>query len=382
MKVKLAEQSISKQEVSDLIEWLQNTDRYTKGEQTLLFEKEWSEWVGMPYSIFVNSGSSANLLIFLSLLYSDKLKNKKVILPAVSWATTVAPAIQFGFEPILCDCDPEDFGLSVEDFESLCEQHRPSFAVLVHVLGHANKMKQIREICDKYDVHLIEDACEAPGSKLGNNNLGSMGLASSFSFFYGHQMSTIEGGMVSTKDRDLYNVMLSVRSHGWLRDNEPYFRKRHLEKHDISDFDSKYFFVFPGLNIRSTDLSAFIGRLQIKKIDSFTETRNKNYERYANILGSKTRIQRSDTNLVSSLGFGIVNENRDKIVKELNANNVETRPLICGSIQEHPFWNTRYEKRPLPNASVLHKNGFYVPCHQNMSSEEVDFICQLILKNL
>jgi dTDP-4-amino-4,6-dideoxygalactose transaminase len=122
--------------------------------------------------------------------------------------------------------------------------------------------------------------------------------------------------------------------------------------------------------------------MQIKKIDSFVEIRNRNYQRYADVLKNKTRIQQSGTDLVSSLGFAVIDENRESIINDLNINDIEVRPLICGSIQEHPFWNTRYEKRSLPNAAVVHKNGFYVPCHQNMSLKEVDYICQLILKNL
>jgi len=239
-------------------------------------------------------------------------------------------------------------------------------------------MKEILEICEKYDVILIEDACEAPGSKYAGQKLGTFGLASSFSFFYGHQMSTIEGGMVSTNDRDFYNVMLSIRSHGWLRDNEEYFRQRFLEKYNVSDFESQYFFVFPGLNIRSTDLNAFLGRKQILKMDSYVAARSENYNKYYNKLKDKMWVQKSECQPVSSMGFSIISENRNKIVASLTAAGVECRPLICGSIQEHPFWNERYQKRDLPNASLVHKSGFYVPCHQGMSDREIDFICNLV----
>ena len=300
------------------------------------------------------------------------------MVPSVSWVTSVSPAIQLGFEPLLCDCNLDDLGFSVDDFEHLCKTHKPSAAMMVHVLGHSNKMKEILEICEKYDVILIEDACEAPGSKYAGQKLGTFGLASSFSFFYGHQMSTIEGGMVSTNDRDFYNVMLSIRSHGWLRDNEEYFRQRFLEKYNVSDFESQYFFVFPGLNIRSTDLNAFLGRKQILKMDSYVAARSENYNKYYNKLKDKMWVQKSECQPVSSMGFSIISENRNKIVASLTAAGVECRPLICGSIQEHPFWNERYQKRDLPNASLVHKSGFYVPCHQGMSDREIDFICNLV----
>ena len=381
MKVNLAEQIIDDSDIAQLINWLKNTKHYTKGPETVKFEKEWSNWLGAKYSVLVNSGSSANLLMFLALLYSDRLKNKKVIVPAVSWVTTVSPAIQLGFESFICDCDEDDLGFSVEHFEELCKKHNPSAAIVVHVLGHAGKLRKIREICAEYDVILLEDACEAPGSVYNGQKVGNLGLASSFSYFYGHQMSTIEGGMVSTNDRDFYNLLLSLRSHGWLRDNEEYFKKDHLSKYNITDFESNYFFVYPGLNVRSTDLNAYIGRNQLKKMDSFVERRNANYNRFYENLKDHFWVQKSQTETVSSLGFGLMTDNRKKITEELIKNEIECRPLICGSIQEHPFWTltNKFEKSYLPNADKVHKNGLYVPCHQSMTDKEVDFICQTLL---
>jgi CDP-4-dehydro-6-deoxyglucose reductase, E1 len=162
--IKLADKNIEDNDINELIQWLTKTDRYTKGEQTKKFEQEWSDWQQSEYSVFVNSGSSANFLVVAALLYSGFLRNKKVIVPAVSWATTVSPAIMLGMEPILCDADKDNLGLSIEDFERLCREHRPAMAILVHVLGHANHMSEIIEICEKYDVILIEDTCEAYGS--------------------------------------------------------------------------------------------------------------------------------------------------------------------------------------------------------------------------
>ena len=380
--IRLAEKIIDRDDIDRLKEWLDTSDRYTKGHQTEMFEKEWSEWVGCKHSVFVNSGSSANLLIVMSLLYSGRLKNNKVIVPAVSWATTVAPVIQLGMEPLLCDADEEDLGLCVADFERLCREHNPSVAMLVHVLGHANKMKQILKICEKYDVLLVEDTCEAYGSQYQNKKLGGFGIASTFSFFYGHQMSTIEGGMVSTNDQELYNIMISIRSHGWLRDNDEYFREKYFKKYGMDDkFNHKYFFVFPGLNIRNTDLSAFIGRGQLKKMDSFVHLRNANYNAFLNNLEDNVWVQKSDTQPVSALAFGIISKSKKKITDALIESNIECRPLICGSIQEHPFWYERYPKRDLPVATRVHVDGFYVPCHQNLTREQIDLISDIIVEN-
>jgi CDP-6-deoxy-D-xylo-4-hexulose-3-dehydrase len=373
--IRLAEKIIDNEDISNLVEWLQQSDRFTKGEQTLMFESEWSKWLGSKYSIFVNSGSSANLLVTLALLYSGRLRNNKVIVPAISWVTTVSPAMQLGMTPILCDADKDDLGLDVKHFERLCEEHKPSVAFLVHVLGHANKMKQILEICKKHDVLLIEDTCEAYGSEHLGQKLGTFGLASTHSFFYGHAMSTIEGGMVSTDDYDLFNLMLSLRSHGWLRDNDSLYRRKILDKYDMNEpFLENYFFVYPGLNIRNTDLNAFVGLGQMKKLDDYVSKRDKNYNLFLSNLEEHVWVQKSDTTLVSALSFGLMHENRMDIANALIDNNVECRPLICGSIQEHPFWYTRYDKVDLPNATKVHQLGLYVPCHQSMTEEQVDFI--------
>ena len=195
-------------------------------------------------------------------------------------------------------------------------------------------------------------------------------------------MSTIEGGMVSTNDQELYNIMLSVRSHGWLRDNEECFKERHLKRHVVDDFHYKYFFVYPGLNVRNTDLSAVIGINQMKKIDSFVDKRSRNYYRFVDNLKGKVWVQESNTDPVSALAFGLISKSRKEIVHALVQNGVECRPLICGSIQEQPFWYDRYPKRDLPNASRVHQHGFYVPCHQNMTLEEVDFVSNIILENI
>jgi len=381
--IRLAEKIIDNEDISNLVEWLQQSDRFTKGEQTLMFESEWSKWLGSKYSIFVNSGSSANLLVTLALLYSGRLRNNKVIVPAMCWVTTVSPAMQLGMIPILCDADKDDLGLDVKHFERLCEEHKPSVAFLVHVLGHANKMKQILEICKKHDVLLIEDTCEAYGSEHLGQKLGTFGLASTHSFFYGHAMSTIEGGMVSTDDYDLFNLMLSLRSHGWLRDNDSLYRRKILDKYDMNEpFLENYFFVYPGLNIRNTDLNAFVGLGQMKKLDDYVNKRDKNYNLFLSNLEEHVWVQKSDTTLVSALSFGLMHENRMDIANALIDNNVECRPLICGSIQEHPFWYTRYDKVDLPNATKVHQLGLYVPCHQSMTEEQVDFISDIIKDNV
>ena len=274
--IKLAQDTIDQNEINDLANWIKQNNQLTKGPLTKQFEKEFAEYIGTKYAVFVNSGSSANLLMYYACLEQGSLKNKKVIVPAISWITTLSPAIQLGFTPILCDADKEDLGLDLEHFEELCEKEKPALAIVVHVLAHLNKMDKIRSICQKYNVQLIEDACEALGSQNNGIKAGNFGLAGSFSFYYGHHISTIEGGMVVTNNRELYNIMLSIRSHGWSRDIEPEFETSWKASFDVDEFRNLYTFYYPGFNLRSTDLNAFLGLSQLKKMERIVSKRAAN----------------------------------------------------------------------------------------------------------
>jgi CDP-6-deoxy-D-xylo-4-hexulose-3-dehydrase len=279
-KIDLVKDTIDGDDIQKLISWLQTNPRLTKGELTVQFEKEWSDWLGKKYSVFVNSGSSANLAAIYGLLLSGKLKNNKIVVPAVSWVTTVTPAVQFGMEPIMCECDEENLGLNINHLKQIIEEHNPSCIILVHVLGFPNYMDEILELCKKHDIRLIEDTCESMGSEYNNKKLGTFGDLSTFSFYFGHHMSTIEGGMISTDDEDLYHILLSIRSHGWDRDLPKSKQVELREKYKIGNFRSLYTFYYPGFNLRATDLQAFIGLQQLNKLSTIIKNRNINYQRY------------------------------------------------------------------------------------------------------
>jgi len=379
-KIPLVKDTISKADIGKLSNWLTKDLQLTKGPLTIEFEKKWSEWNGSKYSIFVNSGSSANLLMIYALLLSGRLKNDKAIVPAVSWVTTVSPFIQYGMEPILCDCDEDDLGFDVAHFEKLCQEHRPSVAIMVHVLGHPNKMDEIMKICKKYDVILLEDCCEAHGSVYKGKKVGTFGIAGSFSFYYGHHMSTIEGGMVVTDDRELYNLMLSIRSHGWSRDLEPKYAQALKNKYNIDDFRDKYSFYHPGFNLRPTDLNAFLGIEQLKRLDKTVKKRERNYFRYKKILENHFWVQISEADVISSFSMGLQTPYLSEISEALEKASIETRPLVCGSIGEQPFWIERYGKTILPNATKVHNNGIYLPGNQSLSFKEIDFVCNILLE--
>ena len=216
--VKLADNTISEEEIRSLACWLQEGKQLTKGPLTREFEAEFAAYVGTKYSIMVNSGSSANLLMAYGLLEAGYLRNKKVIVPAVSWITTLSPFVQMGFECFLCDSDAQDLGVDLNHLEALLKKEQPALLILVHILGHPNQMDAIRGLCERHGCLVIEDACEALGSEYKGKKTGALSLAGSFSFYYGHHISSIEGGAITLSDDKLYSVMLSIRSHGWSRD--------------------------------------------------------------------------------------------------------------------------------------------------------------------
>ena len=370
-KIPLVKDTIDNNDIDVLINWLKTYPRLTKFDITIEFEKIWSKWLGVKYSVYINSGSSANLAMIYSLLQSNKLKNNKIIVPSVSWVTTVSPCIQFGMQPILCECDKDTLGLDVTHFEKLCKEESPSCVILVHILGFPNKMNEILDICNKYGVILLEDSCETVGSTYNNNKTGTFGLMSSFSFYFGHHMSTIEGGMICTDDKDLHNLLLSIRSHGWSRDLDVETQKQLKDEYNIDDFKSLYTFFYPGFNLRSTDLQAKIGIDQMNKIDEHNIIRNNNYKLYhENIFNDYWKINPVG-DFISNFNYPIIHPKKDEIVKKLIENNIECRPLVCGSIGRQPFWKKIYGETNFDFADMVDNYGLYIPNNHQITEEEM-----------
>ena len=380
-KINLVKDTIDFNDVKRLITWLETNPRLTKGDLTLEFEKKWSEWLGVKYSVFVNSGSSANLAAIYSLLLSGKLKNNKIVVPAVSWVTTVTPTIQVGMEPIMCDCNIDNLGLDINHLKEIIKNNNPSVIILVHVLGIPNHMDEILKLCKENDILLIEDTCESIGSKYNDKLLGTLGDLSTFSFYFGHHMSTIEGGMISTNDEDLYHILLSIRSHGWDRDLPKEKQNSLREKYGVDKFRSLYTFYYPGFNLRSTDLQAYIGLGQLEKLDMIVENRNKNFIRYKNeIKNTFWNVSPPEGSFISNFSFPIITKNIKELTEQLITNNIECRPLICGSINEHPFWYERYGKQNLPNSKLVHNYGLYLPNNHQMTDEEISKVIEVVNK--
>lgn len=372
LSIHLASETITQTELEAAASWMISGNRLTKGDQTLEFEKEFAKYVGSTYSVFVNSGSSANLLVAAALKESGRLKNLKVVCPAVSWVTTVTPFTHLGFQVILCDSNSENLGVDVTKLREIFEKERPAALAIVHVLGHPNDMAEIEKLCKEFEVILFEDTCEALGTTTtASKMLGTLGLAGSFSFYYGHHMSTIEGGMVVTDDFDFHQLMLSLRSHGWSRDLAPSVKEKLQQEHKIDDFRNFYTFYWPGFNFRSTDLQAFIGRNQLGRMNEIASTRARNHKVYADGLG-EFWTQKSKTQLLSSFAFGTAVKNRSEVADALRIEGIESRPLICGNLARHPFWLKNNPPSFLPIADFVHDFGMYLPNHAELTQPEVE----------
>tara|TARA_R110001606_G_scaffold139230_2_gene277715 strand:- start:1108 stop:2064 length:957 start_codon:yes stop_codon:yes gene_type:complete len=304
-------------------------------------------------------------------------RDAKIVVPSASWATDLSPVIQLGMTPILCDANLEDLSVDLDHLERIFKETSPDVLLLVSVLGLVPKMEKITELCEEYDVILLEDTCESMGSKYEDKKLGTFGLMSSFSTYFGHHMSTIEGGLICTDDEELYEVLKCIRSHGWDRDSSKEYSDHLRSSWDTSDFDALYTFYHSGFNLRSTDLQSFIGIGQIDKLDEICKKRNSNFKIYNELLSDFLPYIK-DNGFISNFAYPVITKDRDKIIKKLQDANIEVRPMICGSMGTQPFYVKRYGRKELPNVSMVDKYGFYIPNHPELTRKQINKIVKII----
>ena len=381
--ITLIKDTIDNKDVDNLIEWLKTYPRLTKGAKTLEFESQFAEWIGTKHAVFVNSGSSANLLMVYALKYLGALTNNKIVVPSLSWATDLAPVLQYDIEPVLVDCNLDNLSVDLEHLEEVFKTENPDAMILVSVLGLSPDIDKIVELCDKYNVILIEDNCESQGTKYKGKRLGNFGLMASFSTYFGHTMSTIEGGMITTNSDEIYNLLLQLRSHGWDRDLSKEKQTQLRDRHNVDDFSAFYTFYTPGFNLRSTDLQAVIGIEQLKKVDWMIDQRNRNFKKYISKLKDYIWVPKEiEDSFTGSFCIPIIAyspEQKQRMVKNLMDNNIECRPLICGSMGTQPFYTEIYVRKELANVSQVDDCGIYVPNHPQLTDSEIDLICKCII---
>ena len=274
MKYQLLENAFSKQDINEGIKVLKSK-KITMGKKTEKFEKYFAKKLGIKYALMVNSGSSANLLalsILVNPMYPRKLKkNDEVLIPAICWSTSLWPIVQNGLKPVFVDVDKDTLNISISDLEKKITKKTRAI-MCVHVLGISSNMKKIKEICKKNKIIVVEDTCESLGSKYENINLGTYGDFGTYSFYYSHQITSGEGGMIVCKNELDYNILKSLRSHGWSRNT--IFHKKF--KNRYKDLDENFLFINSGYNLRPTEIQAAIGHNQFKRINYFKKIRTAN----------------------------------------------------------------------------------------------------------
>jgi len=360
------------------------TTHVTMGPKVEAFEDRFCGALGYKIGVSNNSGSSANLLMLAALttpIYENRLlPGDEVILPALTWSTSLWPVIQRGLKPVFVDSDPETMNMRPDAIESAIGP-RTRAVMSVPVYGNPCDMDAIEDICKRRGLIHIEDCCESMGATYKGRSVGSFGLVSSFSFYFSHHITTLEGGICLTEDEDLADVMRIVRAHGWIRG------VKNMDKwaKDGPNYDKRFTFVGEGYNLRLTEPQAAMGLVQIDKLQYFVEARRAHAEfmkdrmtNYSDVL-----MPQRETEGAAHSWFGfpiLVSEkasfSRDEICTFLSARGVETRPIIAGNLVRHPGTNL-YDYREggsLEGADAVMDCGFALPCHQSLTREALEYM--------
>jgi CDP-4-dehydro-6-deoxyglucose reductase, E1 len=366
----------------------------TMGERCAQFEETFARYLGVKHAIFVNSGSSANLLAFFALANPEvesagrrRMKpGDEVLVPTVTWPTTVWPIVQAGAIPVLIDCDPETLQMCTDDLEFAVSDRTVAICP-VHVLGNAVPMKPIRELARKHDLWIVEDTCEALGTRHENRFVGTFSDVATFSFFFSHHISTIEGGMLVTDQDDLGELLRGLRAHGWTRD----LRNREAAEAAHPDLDPRYLFTNTGFNVRPTEINAAFGLTQLPRLDDFNRRRvevaARWNESFAPLARSGTLLPMKPTAGTDPTWFGFPvvcrdSETRDGLREHLESAGIETRPIICGNLARQPAMQRIPHRipRPLTGADRVMDCGLYWGSHPLMTDDDVDYVARTVRK--
>jgi len=367
--------------------FIKDSKMLTMGNECRKFEESFSRKQGRKYSVYVSNGSCANLLLIQTLMNIGRLKRgDEVFVSGLTWPTNIMPIIQLGLVPVLLGIELVSLNASSAMLKEQYLSHPNARALfLTNALGFCSDIENIREFCKEKNIIFLEDNCESLGSEYKGKKLGNFGLASTFSFFVGHHISTIEGGMICTDDLQLYENAKSSRSHGWTRNNSETFRQQKRAEHGINDFYDIYAFYDLAYNFRPTEINGFLGNQQIKYWDVIVRKREGNFKRFYDVTVRNPDIVKLDLkglNVISNFGFPVVFKDKKnfeyyKVLFE--ENNVEIRPIISGDMRSQPF----FKKHVLgdyicENLKFIHENGFYFGNNPEMNVEELGRICKLL----
>lgn len=362
----------------DAIQRVVSTGMFTMGKHVEEYEKQFAKFLGVKYCVMCSSGSTANLLMIASMFYRKENPLKRgdeVIVPAVSWSTTYYPLSQYGLKLKFVDIDIQTLNF---DLAALAEAvtEKTKLIMTVNLLGNSNDFNVIKSIIGSRKIELIEDNCESLGATFEGKQTGTFGIMGTYSSFFSHHISTMEGGIVSTDDEELYHILLCLRAHGWTR-NLPKENRVTGTKSDDA-FEESFKFVLPGYNVRPLEMSGAIGLEQIKKLPQFVSERRKNANLFSSLFGNHDDFYvQKEIGQSSWFGFSIVIKsesklNRKKMIDYLVSAGVECRPIVAGNFAKNEVlkWFDYEIHKTLPNADQIDAHGFFVGNHHvNMQSQ-------------
>ena len=380
----LMRNNISREDLDVLIEFLRGDPILTQSKNVQAFEKEWSDWLGVKHSVFVNSGSSANLLTMAAL--KEHSGGGEIICPTLTWVSDIASVLQCGFKPVFVDIDPRTLGMDTEEvLRKITPRTKAVF--LTHVLGYNGLSQRLLDGLKEKNIPLLEDVCESHGATFQGKRLGSFGLMSNFSFYYAHHMSTIEGGMVCTNDSELYETVRMLRSHGMVRESTSQQRKtKYLTEHP--DLNPDFIFAFPAYNVRSTEINAVMGRSQLKRLDTNNLRRKENLRIFLAKLNSERYVTEFDQDGSCNYAFTLLIRKpdelfRDRVTETLRSHNVEFRRGMSGGGNQlrQPYLEKifgKHDPAAFPNVNHVHFYGFYIGNYPDLESQKIVELCNLL----
>jgi CDP-6-deoxy-D-xylo-4-hexulose-3-dehydrase len=386
MKFPLMRNNILREDLDAVIEHLKQDDPIlTNGVNVLEFEAEWSKWLGVKYSVFVNSGASANLLT-MAILKIRHPEGGEVITPPLAWVSDVASVLQNGFTPIFADIDPSTLAMDpAEILNKVTDKTRAVF--LTHVQGFDGLTDELIEELERRNIPLIEDVCESHGATHNKMRLGSIGWISNFSYYYAHHMSTIEGGMICTNDPEVYQQARMLRSHGMVREaNDIAVKAAYQSNHP--ELNPDFIFAYAAYNARNTEIGGIMGRSQLKRLDKVVGRRTENLHRF---LGKIDSLKyRTDFKLEgsSNYAFNLIlkepdNELAERLMKRMRESGIEFRRGSAGGGNQirQPYLKGLVpdgHHLDFPETEHIHFYGFYIGNFPDLTNEEVDEICSII----
>ena len=369
-----------------LIKFIATSNKFTNGPKVKEFEAAWSKWLGSNHSLFVSSGSTANSLLIAAVKEKYGLKNgDKVLVPACTWVTNVGPIIQCGLQPIFCDINLSNYSFDIEHMKKIAIKHKDIKMIFVtHLLGYSADLESYKEILP--NALILEDICESHGCRApGGQRRGHDSIGATFSFYFGHHMTTIEGGFVSTCDEELLDLMRIKRSHGLARELPA--DKFNAAKAQWPNVDPRFMFMTDGYNFRNTEIAAVLGLSQLKGLDRAIDTRNNNYSMFHSLLSKYSNnfhIPMIDQS-VSSYAFPIVAKDpilASKLKAQLEKSGIETRPIVSGNLLLQPFLqNYKLQPGSKMNIQIAHEHGVYVGNNHLIGKKEID-ILEAVLDSL